>query len=98
MLLRLTAAGKAGGPQSSLLKIVGNEVQQALGELAVEAVGDFIEPFVQGALPRRCHARGMGPAHTWNVWADYGYRRAASIYGGSNGIQHVVVAKAILNL
>ena len=97
-ILADAAAGKAVGPQSSLLKIVGSEVQQALGELAVEAVGYYIEPVGQGALPGGANARGIGPAHAWNVWADYGYGRAASIYGGSNEIQHDVIAKAILNL
>lgn len=92
------AAGKAVGPQSSLLKIIGSEVQQALGELAVEAVGYYVEPFEQGALPGGANARDVGPAHARNVWADYGYGRAASIYGGSNEIQHDVIAKAILDL
>ncbi len=69
-----------------------------MGELAVEAVGYYIEPFEQGALSGGLNARDIGPAHTRNVWADYGYGRAASIYGGSNEIQHDVIAKAILNL
>jgi alkylation response protein AidB-like acyl-CoA dehydrogenase len=97
-ILADAAAGKAVGPESSLLKIVGSEVQQALGELAVEAVGYYIEPFGQGALPDGANARDVSPAHARNVWADYGYGRAASIYGGSNEIQHDVIAKAILNL
>jgi|TARA_R110001606_G_scaffold398776_3_gene578882 alkylation response protein AidB-like acyl-CoA dehydrogenase len=97
-ILADAAAGKPVGPQSSLLKIVGSEVQPALGELAVEAVGYYFEPFEQGALSGGVNARDMGPAHTRNVWADYGHGRAASIYGGSNENRHDVIAKAIRNL
>jgi acyl-CoA dehydrogenase len=39
------AAGKGPGPEASMLKIKGTEIQQMLTELMVEAVGPYAQPF-----------------------------------------------------
>jgi len=47
--LRTLAAESAGtrpGPESSILKIKGTEIQQALSELALDALGPYAEPHV----------------------------------------------------
>ena len=82
-------------PASSILKIKGSELQQATTELLVELAGPY-------ALPAPDHAPG---GNDWAefAWADatapsYFNNRKVSIYGGSNEIQHNVIAKAILDL
>ena len=42
------AAGKGPGPESSLLKIKGSEIQQRITELALEAVGHYGAPYFRG--------------------------------------------------
>jgi alkylation response protein AidB-like acyl-CoA dehydrogenase len=43
-------AGKAVGAASSMLKLAGSGAQQAITELALEAVGTYAAPFVRGHL------------------------------------------------
>jgi alkylation response protein AidB-like acyl-CoA dehydrogenase len=41
--LAAESAGKRPGPESSILKIKGTEIQQALSELALDALGPYLE-------------------------------------------------------
>ena len=82
------ALGHAPGPESSFLKIRGTELQQAVGELSMEAMGyNALNWFGDGV-----------PAHQHWVASNFCYYRAATIYGGSNEIQRNVIAKGILRL
>ena len=91
------APGKGPGPESSLLKIKGTEIQQRLTELALEAAGHYGAPY----LPRACRATTAvrsGPT-TPTARADaYFNSRKTSIYGGSNEIQRNIIAKMVLGL
>lgn len=42
------AAGKGPGPESSLLKIKGSEIQQRITELVLEAAGHYGAPYFRG--------------------------------------------------
>ena len=90
-------AGKGPGPESSLLKIKGTEIQQRATELVLEAAGQYGAPHLDGdeagdnALP-------VGPKHSRGVADTYFNMRKASIYGGSNEIQRNIIAKAVLGL
>jgi alkylation response protein AidB-like acyl-CoA dehydrogenase len=88
-VLSAEAENKAPGPEVSLLKIKGTELQQAISELILQAVGPYALPF-GGASP--------GPAHAANRAAQYLNLRKLSIYGGSNEIQKNIVAQMILEL
>ena len=85
--------GKGPGPESSLLKIKGTEVQQALQELQMDMAGLY------GAVL-------AGSAEAGAIDHDFGdearrafmYGRAATIYGGSNEVQKNITAKAVLGL
>lgn len=92
------AAGRSPGPSSSILKIVGTEVQQALSELAVEAVAYYAMPFQKDHLLGTTNEAPVGPGYAVSVTSSYNFGRAASIYGGSNEIQRNVIAKAVLGL
>jgi len=83
--------GRAPGPESSILKIVGTELYQETTELAMDAMG-------QAAMGWSDSDPAAMPLHERDVAAQFNYLRAASIYGGSNEIQKNIVTKAILRL
>ena len=83
--------GRAPGAEVSLLKIRGTEIQQALTELMVEAVGPFAQPF------RPLESTEFDEA-TANIAPRYCNYRKTSIYAGSNEIQRNIMAKASLGL
>ncbi len=92
------AAGSAPGPEASMLKIVGTEMQQALQTLRVEAVAYYAMPFELDQLKGQANEAPPGPEYAVSAISDYNFGRAASIYGGSNEIQRNVIAKAVLGL
>ena len=98
--LRVFAAVSGGepvGPASSMLKCAGSEVQQAITELAVEAVGHYATPFVADTWAQTNEAR-PGPDYAAPAAPSYLNYRKASIYAGSNEIQRNIMAKLVLGL
>ncbi|MEB2311409.1 MAG: acyl-CoA dehydrogenase family protein [Sorangiineae bacterium] len=82
--------GHAPGPESSILKLRGTEIQQECFDLAMEVMGlDSLSWF---------NEPGVIPAREESVASTFNYLRAASIYAGSNEIQRNVIAKYILGL
>ncbi len=99
--LRVTAAdrdGRAPGPQASILKIKGTEIQQALTELMMEAVGPYALPFLPDAWGDHWLGERVGPDYAAPLAARYFNYRKTSIYGGSNEIQRNIIAQHILGL
>lgn len=82
-------------PASSILKIKGSELQQAATEFLIELAGPLALADT-GAAP----LPGGNNDFDWagGVTGLYMNTRKVSIYGGSNEIQHNVIAKAILDL
>ena len=97
--LSAVAAGKAPGPESSILKFKGTELQQAVDELFVEAAGYYALPYVpdQYTLDFPADERVGEGAETQSSLRYFNFRKA-SIYGGSNEIQKNIVAKHVLGL
>ena len=89
------SAGKGPGPESSILKIKGTEIQQRLTELTLEAAGHYGAPYLRNA-PHNLGAVGPDDAH--GVAGAYYNMRKTSIYGGSNEIQRNIIAKVVLGL
>ena len=95
-------AARSGGhgpnPASSILKIKGSELQQTVTELMLEAAGPNALAF------RGVHNEPGGNDPLADLaWAGlaaqtYFNTRKVSIYGGSNEIQHNIIAKAVLGL
>ena len=56
--LAAVAVGKAPGPESSILKIRGSEIQQGLDELFMEAAGYYALPFVPDQYEPGIRRRG----------------------------------------
>jgi pimeloyl-CoA dehydrogenase large subunit len=102
--LRVVARERNGGsgkpdPASSILKIKGSELQQAISELLLEVAGPYALP---AQMPRddsdRWNEPPIGPDWAGTLAPHYFNWRKASIYGGSNEIQKNIIAKAILGL
>ena len=95
-LTQLRVSGDEGGgkpnPASSILKLRGTQLQQAVTELLVEVAG-----------PGRAAVRGRPRRSTPPAWAQHAaprylnYRKT-SIYGGSNEVQRTIIASTILGL
>jgi alkylation response protein AidB-like acyl-CoA dehydrogenase len=90
------ASGRGSGNEASYLKIKGTELNQLLGELACEVMGYAALPFerLPGAGNEPLLSDLMGPG----LMRSMLFSRAKSIWGGSNEIQHNVIAKHVLGL
>jgi len=97
-VLSAEAERRAPGPEASLLKIKGTEIQQAITELLVQAVGPYALPFRREALLPGFDGPAVGPDHAAPAAASYCNMRKASIYGGSNEIQKNIITQLILGL
>jgi alkylation response protein AidB-like acyl-CoA dehydrogenase len=91
------SAGARPGAESSMLKCCNTDLQQAISELSVEAVGYYVMPFVQDTWTRTNEPR-PGPDYAAPIAPYYFNLRKASIYAGSNEIQRNIMAKAVLGL
>ncbi len=88
---RMRKTGQPPGADVSMLKIKGTEIQQAITELMMQALGPGASPFVAvegGAVDP--FASRLAPRY-------FNYRKT-SIYAGSNEIQRNIIAKMTLGL
>ncbi len=92
------SAGKSPGPASSILKIKGTEVAQALDEFFVEVAGLHALPCVPEQFREGFTGDHVGPGTLAAAAGVYLNNRKASIYGGSNEIQRNIIAKEVLGL
>ncbi|OYU99594.1 MAG: pimeloyl-CoA dehydrogenase large subunit [Burkholderiales bacterium PBB5] len=88
---KMRRTGQPPGADVSMLKIRGSELQQAITELAMQAVGPMAQPFqaVDGGQIDHVTSR-LAPRY-------FNYRKT-SIYAGSNEIQRNIIAKMTLGL
>ncbi|MYF11808.1 MAG: pimeloyl-CoA dehydrogenase large subunit [Gammaproteobacteria bacterium] len=97
-ILGALSAGQNVGPESSMLKTRGTELQQAVAELALELCGYYGFPLDQSTPLSEDLGPGFGPTHA-NGAAQYHFNtRKVSIYAGSNEIQRNIMAKLVLGL
>ncbi len=87
--LASASAGAAPGPESSILKLKGTEIQQRIQKLTVEAGGIYSAAW--GAKP-------VGPSFAKGGMGGYLASRAYTIYGGASEVQKDVIAKNVLGL
>ena len=97
-ILGALAAGQNVGPESSMLKTRGTELQQAVVELALETVGHYGFPLDQSTPAAGDNFQPVGPAHANGTAQHYFNLRKVSIYAGSNEIQRNIMAKLVLGL
>lgn len=87
--LAAASHGKDPGPESSILKLKGTEIQQRIAKLTVEAGG--IYSAVRGG-------GSAGPGFAQNGMSSYLASRAYTIYGGASEVQKDVIAKNVLGI
>ncbi|NMF88620.1 acyl-CoA dehydrogenase family protein [Aromatoleum petrolei] len=94
----MKAASDKPDPKTSILKIKGSELQQAAAELLMEVAGydafEYDRDFLRGIKSETEAEHDWALATAPNAY----FARHVSIVGGSNEIQHNIVAKAILGL
>jgi alkylation response protein AidB-like acyl-CoA dehydrogenase len=98
-VLRTIAQEAQGpGPQASVLKVRGSEIQQTLAELMVEALGPQALPFDPAYLEGEREHALAGDDDAAPLAGYYFNLRKTSIYGGSNEIQKNIISQMILGL
>ena len=90
--------GKGAGPESSILKIRGSEIQQRLTQLTMEAVGSYALPDFHGTADVGDNLAPVGPDHAFGAANRYFNMRKTTIYGGTNEIQRNIIAKMVLGI
>jgi alkylation response protein AidB-like acyl-CoA dehydrogenase len=94
----LAQAHKAPGPEASVLKVRGTEIQQRLTELMVEAAGPMALPFDAAYLEGEHEHSSFDDDFAAPLLPHYFNYRKTSIYGGSNEIQRNIISQMILGL
>ena len=96
-LRMLAEAQKTGAPglESSMLKIKGTVIRQALNDLSRRALGPAAAPFPSEDLDGNA---ALVPPEAQRSAARYFNNRKLSIYGGSNEVQRNILSKAMLEL
>ena len=87
--LAAAASGKAPGPESSILKLKGTEIQQRIQKLGVDAGG--LHSAAWGG-------KNGGPKFARGAMSSYLSGRATTIYGGASEVQKDVIAKKVLGI
>jgi alkylation response protein AidB-like acyl-CoA dehydrogenase len=101
-VLHMDAGDPAVNSVASVLKIRGAELRQRVADLAVEALGDHglaVYPDVEGQDNMDVLAPvPPTPAIAAGALSKSMFRRATTIYGGTNEIQRTIIAKSVLGL
>jgi alkylation response protein AidB-like acyl-CoA dehydrogenase len=94
----ITQESHAPGPEASMLKVRGSEIQQILTELMVEVLGPNALPFDTDYLEGKADHAVTGDDAAAPLAGYYFNFRKTSIYGGSNEIQKNIITQMILGL
>jgi alkylation response protein AidB-like acyl-CoA dehydrogenase len=94
----LARADKAPGPEASVLKVRGTDIQQGLSELMFEAAGPMALPFDTAYLEGERGHSVFDDDDAAPLASHYFNFRKTSIYGGSNEIQRNIITQMILGL
>jgi alkylation response protein AidB-like acyl-CoA dehydrogenase len=89
---------KGPGPEASILKLRGSEIQQTISELKMQALGPYMLPYQPEASDQSYQGALAGPDYGVPLSAKYFNNRKTTIYGGSNEIQRNIISQMILGL
>jgi len=90
--------GLAGGPDASVMKIMGTGIQQRLTELMIDAVGPYAAPLDEAYLDGTSAASVFGDDTAAPLARQYLSYRKPAVYGGSTEIQKNIVSRMILGI
>jgi alkylation response protein AidB-like acyl-CoA dehydrogenase len=98
---QLAAARTAGSPPmmgAAALKLRGTELQQSILQTGLDVLGRHGPVYQDQALEADWHGDFIGPDVSAGLIYEHLYRRAATIYSGSNEVQRNIIAKGALGL
>ena len=90
--------GQPPGPEASIMKIRGSELQQQISEATLDWLGSSAIVYEPADVNGTTVVSPVGPADTSGSIREYLHGRASTIYGGSNEIQRNIISKAELGL
>ena len=99
--LRIVAAASEGGvpgAESSILKVQGTEIRQAITHLMRKALGPYALPYLPEEMELDYDGELLVGDYAASPAPQYFNMRKLSIFGGSNEIQKNIVSKMILEL
>jgi alkylation response protein AidB-like acyl-CoA dehydrogenase len=94
-------AGRAPGPEASVLKVLGTQIQQAISELTMLAMGPYALPWQREAMAAGYQIDAhpwVGPHYAQGSAGHYLNLRKWSIFGGTNEIQKNIIATMLMGL
>lgn len=97
-VLSAEASQRAPGPEASILKIKGTEIQQTISELLMQALGPQAQPFQPETSVYGYDGDAANDGDARSLGANYFNLRKLSIYGGSNEIQKNIIAQMMMGL
>lgn len=87
----------APGPEASILKVKGSEIQQAITALASQVAGPYAAARILPSDPLHDLSAAF-PESQEHMTAQYFNYRKTTIYGGSNEVQKGIICRMILGL
>ena len=98
-ILAELAKGRAPGPQTSLVKLLGSNIGQEVDTLRLELLGhDALQLPLERPLYGNEAPEAIGSEYAQIAMGRYLNNRAATIFGGSDEVQKNIIAKTVLGL
>lgn len=98
-ILAQLAKGRAPGPQTSLVKLLGSNIGQQVDVLRLELLGpDALQLPLERPLYGNEAPEPVGSEYAQTAMGRYLNNRAATIFGGSDEVQKNIIAKTVLGL
>lgn len=98
-ILAELAKGRSPGPQTSLTKLLGANIGQAVDTLRLELLGyDALQLPGERPLYGNEAPEPVGSEFAQVAMGNYLNNRASTIFGGSNEVQKNIIAKTVLGL
>jgi alkylation response protein AidB-like acyl-CoA dehydrogenase len=98
-ILAEIAKGRAPGPQTSLVKLLGANIGQQVDTLRLELLGpDALQLPLERPLYGNAAPEPVGSEDAQIAMGRYLNNRAATIFGGSDEVQKNIIAKTVLDL
>ena len=98
-ILAELAKGRKPGPQTSLTKLLGANIGQAVDTLRLELLGyDALQLPGERPLYGNEAPEPVGSEFAQVAMGNYLNNRASTIFGGSNEVQKNIIAKTVLGL
>lgn len=98
-ILAELAKGRAPGPQTSLVKLLGANIGQQVDTLRLELLGtDALQLPLERPLYGNEAPEPVGSEYAQTAMGRYLNNRAQTIFGGSDEVQKNIIAKTVLGL